>query len=52
MNCSSSVEVSPPGCAGGRPEIEVAVVAPPGFAGFDQQMADHHYLGAGRPVGD
>ena len=28
------------------------VVAPSDFAWFDQQLADHHYLGAGRPVGD
>lgn len=28
------------------------VVASPDFVGFDQQMAEHHYLGAGRPVGD
>ncbi len=39
-----------------NPEPEAAVrvrVAGPGEqAWFDQQMADHHYLGAGRPVGD
>jgi hypothetical protein len=52
MNCTSPSEVLPPACAAGRPEIDVGVVAPPDFAWFDQQMADHHYLGAGRPVGD
>ena len=51
MNCSSSLEVQP-ACAAGWPEIEVEVVASPDFAWFDQQMAAHHYLGAGRPVGD
>jgi hypothetical protein len=32
--------------------IRVRVAAPGEHAWFDQQMADHHYLGAGRPVGD
>jgi hypothetical protein len=50
---STSVALSPaPGCAGGRPEIDVEMVAPGDFAWFDQQMADRHYLGAGRSVGD
>lgn len=52
MNCSSSLEVMPPACASGRPEIVVEVVASPEFGWFDQQMSEHHYLGAGRPVGD
>ena len=32
--------------------VRVRVAAPGEHAWFDQQMADHHYLGAGRPVGD
>jgi hypothetical protein len=38
--------------AGGRSDIHVEVVAGADLAWFDQQMADRHYLGAGRPVGD
>jgi hypothetical protein len=34
------------------PEVEVAVVAAAGAAWFDQQLATHHQLGAGRSVGD
>lgn len=34
------------------PEVEVAVVAAAGAAWFDQQLATHHELGAGRSVGD
>jgi hypothetical protein len=45
-------ESLPPVCAGSRPEIDVQVVVGPDLAWFDQQLADHHYLGAGRPVGD
>ena len=52
MNSSSLLELPWPACAADRPEIDVAVVARPDFARFDQQMAEHHYLGAGRPVGD
>ncbi len=32
--------------------VRVRVAAPEEHAWFDQRMADHHYLGAGRPVGD
>lgn len=32
--------------------IRVRVAAPGEHAWFDEQMADHHYLGAGCPVGD
>lgn len=52
MNSSSISELPPPACAADRLEIDVQVVAPPDFAWFDQQMAERHYLGAGRPVGD
>ena len=52
MNSSSLLELPSPACAAGRPEIDVRVVAPADFAWFDQQMAEHHYLGAGRAVGD
>ena len=52
MNSSSLSELPLPACAADRPEIDVQVVAAPDFAWFDQQMAEHHYLGAGRPVGD
>lgn len=52
MNSSSLSESPPPACAADRPEIDVQVVAPPEFVWFDQQMAKHHYLGAGRSVGD
>ena len=52
MKSNTPDESLPPGCAGGRPEIDVQVVAAPDVAWFDQQLADHHYLGAGRRVGD
>lgn len=52
MNSFSITETLGPTCAASRPEIDVEVVAPPDCAWFDQQLADHHYLGAGRPVGD
>jgi hypothetical protein len=52
MNSSSVALSPPPACAGGRPEIDVEMVAPGDFAWFDQQMADQHYLDAGRSVGD
>ena len=32
--------------------IRVRIAAPEEQPWFDQQMADHHYLGAGRSVGD
>lgn len=34
------------------PAVEVTVVAPAGVAWFDEQLAQRHYLKAGRPVGD
>lgn len=34
------------------PAVEVSIVAPEEMAWFDRQLADHHYLGAGRSVGD
>jgi hypothetical protein len=33
-------------------ELEVRVAAAQEIAWFDQQLGEHHYLGAGRPVGD
>lgn len=35
-----------------RPEVSVEVVSPQDAAWFDQQLAERHYLKAGRPVGD
>ena len=35
-----------------RPEIEVELVGPANVAWFDQQLAERHYLKAGRSVGD
>lgn len=32
--------------------LRVRVAAPSELAWFDQQLGEHHYLGAGRPVGD
>jgi hypothetical protein len=32
--------------------VRVRLAAPDETAWFDQQLADRHYLGAGRPVGD
>ena len=32
-------------------EVQVRLVTPAEVAWFDQQLADHHYLGAGQPVG-
>ena len=34
------------------PAVEVTVVTPEGVAWFDAQLAQRHYLQAGRPVGD
>ena len=34
------------------PALTVRVAQPHEAAAFDAQLADHHYLGAGRPVGD
>jgi hypothetical protein len=33
-------------------EVHVRTVTPAEVAWFDQELADHHYLGAGQPVGD
>ncbi len=38
--------------AASRGELTVEVVAEPDIAWFDEQLAERHYLGAGRPVGD
>ena len=32
--------------------VKVRVALKQEEKGFDAQLADHHYLGAGRPVGD
>ena len=46
MKASHSTEI-PAGTA-----LTVRVAQPHEVAAFDAQLADHHYLGAGRPVGD
>ena len=38
--------------AASRGELTVEVVAASEVAWFDAQLAERHYLGAGRPVGD
>jgi hypothetical protein len=38
--------------AANRGELTVEVVAAADFAWFNAQLAERHYLGAGRPVGD
>ncbi len=38
--------------AASRGELTVEVVAAPDIAWFDEQLAERHYLGAGRPVSD
>lgn len=48
----TSEESLPLVCAGSRPELDVQTVATADVAWFDQQLADRHYLGAGRRVGD
>lgn len=52
MKSAITNETMPLACAEGRPELEVQNVAADEVAWFDQQLADHHYLGAGRQVGD
>jgi hypothetical protein len=37
--------------AGGS-TLKVRVAGPQQIQWFDEQLRDHHYLGAGRPVGD
>ena len=37
---------------GGHPRMEVWVARAKEAEWFDQQLGEHHYLGAGRPVGD
>lgn len=41
-----------PAAAAERSELEVEIVGREGAAWFDQQLAERHYLKAGRPVGD
>ena len=45
-------EPGPLVCADSRPELDVQIVVADDVGWFDQQMADRHYLGAGRRVGD
>ena len=52
MKSFTANEAMPAACAEGRPDIDVQIVAEGDVSWFDQQLADHHYLGAGRPVGD
>ena len=47
-----STDQTPPYHPEPEAAVRVRVAAPGEHAWFDQQMADHHYLGAGRPVGD
>ena len=37
---------------GAAPKLDVRVATEPEIPWFDQQLDQHHYLGAGRPVGD
>jgi hypothetical protein len=52
MNSLSEISVGVMAVAANRGELTVEVVAAPDFVWFDKQLADRHYLGAGRPVGD
>ena len=52
MNSLSEISVGAMAVAANRGELTVEVVAAPDFVWFDEQLADRHYLGAGRPVGD
>ena len=52
MKFSGEAKLSVVGVAGRRSELEVQVVGAEDRAGFDQQLAEQHYLGAGRAVGD
>lgn len=52
MNCTAEPESSVSIAASDCPGLEVRVVSAADIAWFDQQLADQHYLGAGRPVGD
>lgn len=52
MKSNSVDETRLVGCAESRSEIEVQVVAATDAAWFDQQLAEHHFLGAGRRIGD
>jgi hypothetical protein len=52
MSSCAEISVGAMAVAASRGELTVAVVAAPDFAWFDGQLADRHYLGAGRPVGD
>lgn len=36
----------------GSSELEVRIASAEEIGWFDQQLQDHHYLGAGRPIGD
>jgi len=52
MKLFSGSDLSAVAVAEGRGELDVQVVIPADHAWFDQQLAEHHYLGAGRAVGD
>lgn len=49
---SASTAATPTGCETTSAGVVVEVVASDRVAWFDTQLRDHHYLGAGRPVGD
>jgi hypothetical protein len=48
----STLETKPIEPEAPGPAVEVQVVAPAEAEWFDRQLAEHHYLGAGRSVGD
>lgn len=52
MNSLCEGETSVWSAATSREDLEVGVVADEEIAWFDQHLADRHYLGAGRAVGD
>jgi len=52
MNRLFETQSLPITAANSHQEIEVQIIAPADSAWFDQQLADRHYLGAGRSVGD
>ena len=49
---NSTLQLESPLATAGGPAVEVRVAAASDIAWFDRQLADRHYLGAGRPVGD
>ncbi len=52
MNSESEVSLGAMVAAAERGELEVSIAGADEVAWFDRQLAGHHYLGAGRAVGD